>query len=91
MPPLHFLVDMPEPGTQYEDVSFYCGTPTVILKNQLFEPSSAMRPAVEELNTVEALEHLVKEIMVKYTDGGPRPPDKLHHRHSGRHSAMAGW
>jgi hypothetical protein len=70
-PSLHFLVDTPESGMQYEDVSFYHGTPTVILKNQLFEPSSAMRHAVEELNTIEMLEHRVKEIMVKYTDGGP--------------------
>jgi hypothetical protein len=70
-PSLHFLVDMPEPGRQYEDVSFYRGTPTVILKNQLFEPSSAMRLAVEGLNTIEMLEHRVQEIMVKYTDGGP--------------------
>jgi hypothetical protein len=43
----------------------------VILQNQLLEPSSAMRPAVEELNAIEMLEHRVKEIMVKYTDGGP--------------------
>jgi hypothetical protein len=43
---------MPEPGTQYEDVSFYRGTPTVTLKNQLLEPSSAMGHAVEELNVL---------------------------------------
>jgi hypothetical protein len=69
-PSLHVLVDMPEPNTQYEDVSFYRGTPTVILKSHLFEPSSAMRHAVE-LNTIEMLGHLVKEIMVKYTGGCP--------------------
>jgi hypothetical protein len=37
----------------------------------LFEPSSAMRYAVEEPNMIEMLEHRAKEIMVKYTDGGP--------------------
>jgi hypothetical protein len=56
---------------QYKDVSFYRGTPTVILKNQLFEPSSAMQHAVEDLNTIEMLKNRVKEIMVKYTDGSP--------------------
>jgi hypothetical protein len=50
---------------------FYHGTPTVILKNQLFDPSLAMRHAVEELNAIEVLEHRVKKVMVKYTDGGP--------------------
>jgi hypothetical protein len=39
---LHFLVGMPEPWMQCDKVSFYRGTPTVILKNQVFEPSSAM-------------------------------------------------
>jgi hypothetical protein len=67
---VQFQVDI-EPGTQYDDVSFYRGTPTVIFKNQLFEPSSATRHAVEELNTIEMLENSVKEIMVMYTDGGP--------------------
>jgi hypothetical protein len=70
-PSLHYLVDMTEPGTQYDDVSFYRGTTTVNFKNQLFEPSSAMRHTVEELNTIKMLEYRVKEIMVKYTDGGP--------------------
>jgi hypothetical protein len=70
-PSLQFLVDVPEPGTQYEDVSFYRGTPTVTLRNQLLEPCSAMGHAVEELKAIEMLVHLVKEVMVKYTDGGP--------------------
>jgi hypothetical protein len=62
---------MPEPGTQYDNVSFYRGTTTVILKNHLFEPSSAMCHAVEELNTINVLKYRVKEYIVKYKDGGP--------------------
>jgi hypothetical protein len=51
-------------------VDFYQGQVRVILKNQLFEPSSAMRHAAEVFKNLNDVDRR-RPIMTLYTDGGP--------------------
>lgn len=52
VPSASLHVTLPERGTELENASFYIGEGMVILKNQLFEPSSAARHCAEELKNM---------------------------------------
>ena len=56
--------------------SFYHGQPHVIVKDKVFEPSSALRHATEAVKVLRSVASsddvsLTKPILVQYTDGGP--------------------
>ena len=68
VPSVIFNIDIPEAARD----SFYQGEPNVVLKDKIFQPSSALRHATETVKVLRGdAEQLEKPILILYTDGGP--------------------
>ena len=68
VPSVIFEIEIPDDPQD----TFYKGQPHVLLKDKIFEPSSALRHSAETVKVLRGQDRLsVKPVLVQYTDGGP--------------------
>ena len=67
VPSVTLLCNVPDRITE----SFYSGKVLVMLKDGIFEPSSALRHCTELLHALESTNSQLNPILCLYTDGGP--------------------